>query len=456
MSEKRASRTKREARAKSALKEEYKQYTIGLALFDMVPVLLFLACGLILWSMYAKPLFLAGVIASFIGGTCKALWKLIVVVGKRDRHGLTTAFHILLPGGFVLMLLSVVIDVSRDSLAGAPLAEGSTLSGILCGLSVMPAPLLFLAGAFGMCLMGYLGSRMDESRGANWIEELVNAFSQLAFLAGVVIVYFGMFYPATDAAAAALTGSDSVRVTAYSESFADVSSGDGNYGSGSGRSVGKTAGPATYCFDGPGTESALVFYPGAKVEASAYAPLMLRLAEDGIDCYLCVMPYNFALMDKDAAEKIRGQYSSDPVSIAGKGNDYKRWYLCGHSLGGAAASMMLADEAEGSGGGAAGADGDGQAAWDGIIFLGSYPAEAVSIPVLSIYGSEDRVLNLGKYEQAGTNGLWPADRTEKVIKGGNHAQFGDYGEQDGDGNANITADRQQKLTADAITGFVKK
>ena len=84
-------------RVKSELKEEYKQYTLGLALFDMVPVLLFLASGLILWSMYGKPLFLAGVIASFVGGTCKALWKLIVVTGKRDKRWLTTAFHILLP-----------------------------------------------------------------------------------------------------------------------------------------------------------------------------------------------------------------------------------------------------------------------------------------------------------------------------------------------------------------------
>ena len=168
---------------------------------------------------------------------------------------------------------------------------------------------------------------------------------------------------------------------------------------------------------------------------------MLRIADEGIDCYLCVMPYNFALMDKDAAEGIRGQYSSDPARIAGKGNDYKSWYLCGHSLGGAAASMMLADEAE---------------SWDGIIFLGSYPAEAVNIPVLAVYGSEDRVLNLEKFEQTVKQGHVPADYTEKIIEGGNHAQFGDYGEQKGDGNAYITADKQQALTVDEIVGFVKR
>jgi hypothetical protein len=43
-----------------------------------------------------------------------------------------------------------------------------------------------------MCLMGYLGSRMDDSARANWIEEMVNTAAQFAVLAGVVLVYCGM------------------------------------------------------------------------------------------------------------------------------------------------------------------------------------------------------------------------------------------------------------------------
>ena len=80
----------------------------------------------------------------------------------------------------------------------------------------------------------------------------------------------------------------------------------------------------------------------------------------------------------------------------------------------------------------------------------------MNIPVLAVYGSEDRVLNLEKFEQTVKQGHVPADYTEKIIEGGNHAQFGDYGEQKGDGNAYITADKQQALTVDEIVGFVKR
>ena len=91
------------------------------------------------------------------------------------------------------------------------------------------------------------------------------------------------------------------------------------------------------------------------------------------------------------------------------------------------------------------------AAWDGLVLLASYPTEEISTPVLSIYGTEDKVLNTGKYKKTKAAGLWPADFTEVIIKGGNHAQFGNYGEQKGDGSPAITAAEQQKETADAIS-----
>ena len=42
-----------------------------------------------------------------------------------------------------------------------------------------------------------------------------------------------------------------------------------------------------YFFDGPGTEDALIFYPGAKVDETSYAPLLNSLAEQGVDCLRC-------------------------------------------------------------------------------------------------------------------------------------------------------------------------
>lgn len=45
----------------------------------------------------------------------------------------------------------------------------------------------------------------------------------------------------------------------------------------------------------------LIFYPGGKVEHTAYAPLMRACAENGILCALVRMPGNLAVLDANAA-----------------------------------------------------------------------------------------------------------------------------------------------------------
>ena len=49
----------------------------------------------------------------------------------------------------------------------------------------------------------------------------------------------------------------------------------------------------------------------------------------------------------------------------------------------------------------------------------------------------------------------PDDTEETVIEGANHAGFGMYGEQQGDGEATITNAEQIEITADIIAEFVK-
>ena len=176
--------------------------------------------------------------------------------------------------------------------------------------------------------------------------------------------------------------------------------------------------------DGPGEEDALIFYPGAKVEYTAYLPLAYALAEDGIDCFLVKMPLNFALLGSGKAGDIMERY------------EYEHWYLGGHSLGGVAASMYTA-----------GRD------LDGLILLASYPTKGVYTPVLEIYGDQDTVLNMEKRAEA--DQYLPKDYETLVIEGGNHAQFGNYGEQKGDGEALISREKQQEITAEKIGEFVK-
>ncbi len=384
-------------------KTDYEDFTIGLALFDMIPVLLFLGSGMIIWSMFGEPLFLAGVLAAFIGGTCKAVWKLIIVRNRKDVQLLTNLFHLLMPGGMALMLLSAVIEGVDEALRGIPPGESGVVTGLRTAFTTMPSALFFITGIAGMCLMGYLGSRMDGSARSNMIEEAVNAVSQLMILLGTIAVYFALFYHAEAGALDALKGTDTVSVTPT-----------------------ETA----WFFDGSGEETVLVFYPGGKVEAEAYAPLMTAIAEKGTDCWLCRMPLNFALADIDAAQDIREKSAGE----------YEKWFIGGHSVGGVAASELTARKS----------------GWNGLILLASYPSATQEIPVLSIYGSEDGVLNMEAYEEAKADGSFPQSTEEYVIEGGCHAGFGSYGVQKGDGSAKISSEEQQEKTAELIDMFVNE
>ena len=169
-----------------------------------------------------------------------------------------------------------------------------------------------------------------------------------------------------------------------------------------------------------GSKVGLIFYPGGKVEASAYLPLLEKISKEGITCILLKMPFNLAVFDVDAADKV---YDKFP--------DIEKWYLGGHSLGGAMASSYVGKNSE---------------KLDGLILLGAYPVNNAELPTIAIYGSEDEGLDKTKLE-----GI--ENRLE--IIGGNHAYFGNYGEQKGDGVAAITREEQQEQTVVAIIEFVR-
>ena len=176
--------------------------------------------------------------------------------------------------------------------------------------------------------------------------------------------------------------------------------------------------------DGPGDETALIFYPGAKVEYTAYLPLLSELADQGIDCFLIKMPCNLAIFGQNKAKNIMDSY------------EYDHWYLSGHSLGGAMTASYASGHLE---------------SLNGLVLLAAYPTKSLksdSFSVLSLYGSEDGVLNMEKMEEG--KAYMPVDYAEVCIEGGNHAQFGNYGEQKGDHAADISREEQQAQTVEAI------
>ena len=147
-------------------------------------------------------------------------------------------------------------------------------------------------------------------------------------------------------------------------------------------------------------------------------------------CVLVEMPFNLAVFDVNAADGIQKEYP-----------EIEEWYIGGHSLGGSMAASYLADNAED---------------YEGLILLGSYSTANLSdsnLAVLSVFGSEDEVMNREKYQENRSN--LPSGFTEYVIDGGCHAYFGMYGAQDGDGMPVITNEEQIRLTVENIVKIME-
>lgn len=181
------------------------------------------------------------------------------------------------------------------------------------------------------------------------------------------------------------------------------------------------------------TDQGIIFYPGGKVKPEAYAPLLYRLAEKGYAVYLCKMPFNLAIFKSGAASEV---ISANP--------DIKNWVIGGHSLGGAMASKFAHDHPE---------------KINGIFFLAAYPVESTDlsqqeISSLSLYGELDGLVNVDEIVEHVK--LLPSDREVVIIKGGNHAQFGYYGEQKGDRESKITREEQQSEVLGAILNWLKE
>lgn len=164
----------------------------------------------------------------------------------------------------------------------------------------------------------------------------------------------------------------------------------------------------------------VIFYPGGKVEAPAYARLMKDLQTNGINAFLVTMPFNLAVFDADRAQdviKLNPQITT--------------WILAGHSLGGAMAFDEFSKHPD---------------TYAGLVLLAAYPLSPTDRDVLIIAATNDKVLDRAKLDGFEVN--W--------IQGGNHAQFGDYGDQAGDGVATISEAEQRQQTLDLMLDYFQQ
>lgn len=174
--------------------------------------------------------------------------------------------------------------------------------------------------------------------------------------------------------------------------------------------------------DTPGT-TGLLYFPGARVDPYSYLHSLVEVAASGVTVVVMEPLFNMALLD-----------SRDLTELTAVAPRVTTWTLAGHSLGGVRA-CMLADHPDVT----------------GLVLLASYCANDISrldIQVLQIFASADLLLDPVAVGES--HGLLPANATQTTIGGANHASFGTYGEQPGDGLATLGRESIREV----LTGLI--
>lgn len=185
---------------------------------------------------------------------------------------------------------------------------------------------------------------------------------------------------------------------------------------------------------GESRSTGLIFYPGGRVDARSYAPPARALAEQGYPVVIVPMPLNLAVLGSGRAADV---IAANP--------QVERWAIAGHSLGGAMAATFTHGNPD---------------AVEGLVFWAAYPAGSADLSartdlaVSSVYGTADAVLNWEAFESS--RALLPSSTVWAPIEGGNHAQFGWYGEQTAADVATISREEQQAQTIAATLAVLEQ
>lgn len=177
----------------------------------------------------------------------------------------------------------------------------------------------------------------------------------------------------------------------------------------------------------------LIFYPGGRVTAEAYAPAMHEIAEQGYLAVVVPMPLNLAFFGVDRGTDVIASFP-----------EIDDWVIAGHSLGGAMAARFAHDNLE---------------LVDGLVLWAAYPEESKDLSdsnlvTASIYGTRDGLATEDTIKSS--RALMPDDTLWVAIDGGNHAQFGWYGAQSGDLEATISREEQQNQAIAATLDVLKE
>ena len=152
-------------------------FTVGLALVDAIPVLSFGISMVIIASRFQSPLFMIGAALSVLAGCCKVAWKLVLGIAKKDLRWLNKRFASMMASGFLLLGVSVILNITKINWAGVGAAIVS-----------VPSILFFIAWIGLMGFMGWFRKHKfsnDDAR-SNWTAQIINAIGQTCLLLGIL------------------------------------------------------------------------------------------------------------------------------------------------------------------------------------------------------------------------------------------------------------------------------
>ena len=196
-------------------------------------------------------------------------------------------------------------------------------------------------------------------------------------------------------------------------------------------------------------KNGFIFVPGGLVDPHAYISLMQIIADEGIDVFILKSEANLSIIE-----------ISKPLKLKKEIEHIENWFIGGHSLGGISSQALVHNNSD---------------AFEGLILLGVYPSEPYTLAewdkhVLSIFSDQDQLSTPEEVEEnkaflpTAFDIVDPSDfeyllindpvTFYYLIEGGNHAQFGDYGFQKGDGESSISRTEQHQLTGAAIKNFI--
>ena len=170
-----------------------------------------------------------------------------------------------------------------------------------------------------------------------------------------------------------------------------------------------TVGPAAS--EGPLAGEALLFFPGARVNPHAYATTFAdTVAATGLSVTIVRPWWNLAITDPRDLTDFQDLSDAEFTGVGG------------HSMGGVKACDLAAEHE-----------------LQRLVLMASYCATDLSggsLDVLSLSGSNDLLVDPVAVDDA--RQLLPDTTREVNLEGLNHASFGDYGPQTGDGEAGVS------------------